>query len=84
MIAKVEVGKVIRMYGLGKNRSKLGRFIDNHGIKQGQLAVKAGVNKDTITKACTQGESVRRITKRKIIEALREITNKPLFEDDFW
>ena len=75
----------MQWFGLGKPRSKLGKFIDNYGINQSILADKSGVNKNTITKLCSEEVSVRnRKTGERILKAIRELTGKDVNYDDFW
>jgi predicted transcriptional regulator len=80
-------GKVIlfSFFGLGKKRSKLGKWLDNRGISQSWLANKAGVSRNTINDL-TAGDIDRAPTTRtisKIVKALKEIdpSAKP---DDFF
>lgn len=35
-------------YGLGKSRSDFGMYLDQNGIKQGEVASWSGVNRDTV------------------------------------
>lgn len=72
-------------FGLGKPRSRLGRFIDDHGVSQSTLADISGVNKNTITKLCSEETTVRnRKTGDRILKAIRELTGKNVGYDDFW
>lgn len=68
----------------GKPRSKFGKFLDDNGISQGELAKEAGVNKDTVTKACSTSGDLRGVSKGKLIKAAKKLSNKPIYEDDFW
>lgn len=73
------------MFGLGKKRSKFGRFVDENGISHGELVKKSGVSKDTITKACTDSDcSLREISKRALVSAVNELTGHQKQVDDFW
>ncbi|WP_374103013.1 helix-turn-helix transcriptional regulator [Bacillus sp. ISL-77] len=72
-------------FGLGKKRSKLGKWLDNRGISQSWLANKAGVSRNTINDLAA-GDIDRAPTTRtisKIVKALKEIdpSAKP---DDFF
>ncbi|TDK58126.1 XRE family transcriptional regulator [Bacillus salipaludis] len=72
-------------FGLGKKRSKLGRWLDNRGISQTWLAEKAGVNRNTINELAA-GDTDRSPTTRtisKIIKALREV-DPSVKADDFF
>lgn len=63
------------MFGLGKKRSKLGKWLDKRGISQTWLSKKAGVARNTINDLCS-GDSDREPntrTVKKIVKALREV-----------
>ncbi|MCM3165108.1 helix-turn-helix transcriptional regulator [Metabacillus litoralis] len=73
------------MFGLGKKRSKLGKWLDKRGISQTWLAKRSGVNRNTIN-SLTSGESDREPNARtikKILKALREI-DPTVKSDDFF
>ncbi|OMF54663.1 transcriptional regulator [Paenibacillus rhizosphaerae] len=71
-------------YGLGKRRSKLGRWFDARGMKQGWLIDNAGVNKNTASALCNDPNySPTLPTIRKIIKALRRI-DPNVNASDFW
>lgn len=73
------------MFGLGKERSKFGRFVDKNGISHGELVKKSGVSKDTVTKACNDDDCVlREISKTALVDAVNEITGKTKSINDFW
>ena len=60
--------------GLGKQRSKLGEWLDNRGIKQEWLVSKSKIGRTTISSACGDSEYIPTgSTIKKILEALREI-----------
>jgi len=72
--------------GLGKNRrTKLAKFLDENDISQQDIARKSGVSKSTISRLC-QLDNVSPTMKnaRKIIKALRDMTNKNVDYDDFF
>lgn len=73
------------MFGLGKPRSKFGRFLDKHKIRQQDLVKESKVNKTTISRLC-QGDTFKpSLTNgNKIIKALRKMTGKNVNIDDFW
>lgn len=73
------------MFGLGKPRSKFGKFLDKNGITQQDLVKKSKVNKATISRIC-QGDAFQPSMKNasKLIKALRELTGKNVDHDDFW
>lgn len=72
-------------YGLGKKRSKLGRFIDRRGITQEELRKAAGIDKETASRICS-GDSVavRSITKNRIVGTLRRLTGEDVNVADLW
>ncbi|MGE8082076.1 helix-turn-helix domain-containing protein [Peribacillus loiseleuriae] len=73
------------MFGLGKKRSKLGKWIDKRGISQTWLAKKSGVNRNTINEL-TSGDTERAPTIRtvkKILNALKEV-DPNVKPDDFF
>lgn len=73
------------MFGLGKPRSKIGKFLDKHNISQQELVEKSKVNKATISRIC-QGDAFQPSMKNasKIIKAIRDLTGKDIDYDDFW
>jgi putative transcriptional regulator len=73
------------MFGLGKPRSKFGKFLDRNDISQQELANKSKVNKATISRIA-QGDAFQPSMKNagKLIRALRELTGKNVDFDDFW
>ncbi len=72
------------MFGLGKPRTKLGRFIDGSGLTQGWLEKKAGLNKNSVSKLCGDASYEPRAgTVQKIISALRK-HGHDVRADDFW
>jgi predicted transcriptional regulator len=73
------------VFGLGKPRSKLGKFLDRHGISQQELVKKSKVNKATISRLCS-GDAFQPSMKnaQKVIKAIRELTGKNVDYDDFW
>lgn len=72
------------MFGLGKKRSKLGKWLDQKGVKQEWLAKKSEVGRNTISNACGDPEYIPNgSTIKKIMKALREIDNS-VRADQFW
>jgi DNA-binding XRE family transcriptional regulator len=72
------------MWGIGKRRTKLGRWLDRNGRTQGELAKAAGVNKETISKACNDANYSPTIkTAGKIMKALRKLDPNVKAEDFF-
>jgi predicted transcriptional regulator len=71
--------------GLGRNRTKLGKFIDNRGISQGELAKSADKSRNTIADLCDGDKqiSANEDTQIKIISALRR-RGYDVRPEDFW
>jgi putative transcriptional regulator len=71
-------------WGLGKPRSRFGKWLDKQGISQEDLVRKSGVNKSTISRVCS-GDAFMPSMKSaaKIIKALRDL-GKNVDYDDFW
>ncbi|CAI8885261.1 MULTISPECIES: helix-turn-helix domain-containing protein [Bacillus] len=68
-----------------KPRSNLGKFLDNHNIKQVDLAQKSGVSEGTISKLCRANTFYPSFKNgQKIIKALKRMTHKEIHHDDFW
>lgn len=72
------------MFGLGKKRSKFGRFIDRNGIIQEELSKASGVNRNTISRvAKDDGQQPSMKNATKLIKALKKAGYKVDY-DDFW
>lgn len=62
------------MFGLGKRRSKFGRWIDKNGLRQNEVAEKAKVSTATMTRLCNETDHVPKIsTWVKIQRALKSM-----------
>lgn len=73
------------MFGLGKPRSKFGKFVEKNGISHGELVRISGVSKDTVTKACAKSDiQLRGISKTALVKAVNKITSQKMNIDDFW
>ena len=48
------------MFGLGKKRSRFGKYLDQHSITQQEMAKESGVSKSTISRLCDPGEKLKR------------------------
>jgi putative transcriptional regulator len=68
-----------------KPRSKLGKFIDAHDLKQIEVAKVSGVKEATLSRVCNIS-SVSPTAKNasKILRALRKLTKKNVDYTDFW
>lgn len=72
------------MFGLGKKRTKLGKWLDRRGVSQAWLKEETGLNKNTIGDLVNNPErSPNQSTMKKILKALRNIDPK-VKSDDFW
>lgn len=72
------------MTGIGKPRTKLGKWIDARGIKQSWLEDKTGYSKNTLTSLCNNSEYKPNLrTIQAIIKALRQIDSN-VNASDFW
>lgn len=72
------------MFGLGKKRSKLGKWLDQRGIKQEWLVKSSKVGRTTISNACGDNDYIPNGSNiRKIIKALREI-DPTISANKFW
>ncbi|MEH7157492.1 helix-turn-helix transcriptional regulator [Neobacillus drentensis] len=71
-------------FGLGKKRSKFGRFLDKNSITQQEIANESGVSKSTISRLCQPEEFEPTMSSaKKIIKALRDFGFSVDY-DDFW
>lgn len=73
------------MFGLGKPRSRFGKYVDKNGISHGELVKKSGVSKDTVTKACSDDDvELREISKKALVAGINKITGDQKSVSDFW
>jgi predicted transcriptional regulator len=62
------------LFGLGKPRSKFGKWMDRNGIEQKEVAERAKVSEMTLTRICNDSEHNPRIsTWVKIQRALKSM-----------
>ncbi|MFL0492945.1 helix-turn-helix domain-containing protein [Bacillus sp. 179-I 2A5 NHS] len=68
----------------GKNRTKLGDFLDQNGFTQNDLEKTANLSRPTVSKACNDKEYIPSPTvMKKILKVIRKI--KPNVKStDFW
>ncbi|MGG1442145.1 transcriptional regulator [Brevibacillus laterosporus] len=72
------------MFGLGKDRSAFGKWIDKRGIKQQWVCKVTGLNKVTISKIATEKDYIPSgTTMKKVLQALRQVDPK-VKQTDFW
>jgi predicted transcriptional regulator len=73
-----------KMWGLGRPRSKLGKFLDRHGYTIQDLSAASKVNRNTVGKMCSDPEySPTTSTIKKIMKAIREIDPNAKAHDFF-
>lgn len=71
-------------YGLGKRRTKLGKYLDAHKIKQNDIIRLTGLNRELMKHLCSTGEhKPQNETKRRVIGALK-VLGHDVSECDFW
>lgn len=71
------------MFGLGKKRSKFGKFLDCNSIIQEELSKASGVNRNTISRVATSEVQPSMRNAAKIIKALKKFGYNVDY-DDFW
>ncbi|GIP38619.1 hypothetical protein J31TS4_18990 [Paenibacillus sp. J31TS4] len=72
------------MFGLGKRRTKLGKWLDARGYNQEDLVKASKVSRNTISRACNELDYTPSISViKKIIKALREV-DPSVRADRFW
>lgn len=72
------------MFGLGKRRTKLGKWMDQRGITQEWLKKESGLNKNTISDLTNDLQRLpSQRTMKKILQALRKV-DPNIKADDFW
>ncbi|NBI28994.1 helix-turn-helix domain-containing protein [Chengkuizengella marina] len=70
--------------GLGRPRSRLGKYLDDNEIPQKSMEEKTGINKDTMSKLCNKKDySPNEKTKQKVIKVLKE-KDKKADINTFW
>lgn len=72
------------MFGLGKPRSKFGKWMDRKGVSQKEVAKKAKVSEMTLTRMCSDRDHMPRIsTWVKVQRALKSM-GYDVDRDDFF
>ncbi|WP_336883807.1 helix-turn-helix transcriptional regulator [Priestia koreensis] len=72
------------MFGLGKKRSKLGRFLDKKGYTQQDLSRAAKIDKATASKVCNDDSYLPSgTTIQKIMKAIKQLDPNKKAEDFF-
>lgn len=71
-------------FGLGKKRSRLGKWLDRNGIAQIEVENGTGLSRGTISRLCSDDENKPTMkTAAKIIKFLKNF-DKNVDYDDFW
>lgn len=72
------------MFGLGKQRSKFGKFLDRHSIAQEELSSMSGVNRNSISRLAKSDENRPSMKNAsKLIKTLNKFGFNVDY-DDFW
>ena len=72
------------LFGLGKRRSRFGKFLDKNSIAQQEIAEESGVSKSTISRLCDpEGFEPSIKVAKKIIKSLRKYDSSIDYRD-FW
>ncbi|WP_147536110.1 helix-turn-helix domain-containing protein [Bacillus marasmi] len=71
-------------FGLGKDRSKFGKWLDRRGISQKWVEDNAKVSKGTVSRLCSESDAKPNgSTANKILKALKKVGHSVDY-DDFW
>lgn len=72
------------LFGLGKQRSKFGKFLDKNSVSVVEFASESGVNRKTLGKACNDKEFIpRQDVMKKIMQTAKKI-DPNIKMSDFW
>jgi len=72
------------MWGTGKKRTKIGKFIDKKGYSQEDLISASKVNRNTISKICNDPTYTPSMsTVKKIMKAIRQLEPGAKTDDFF-
>lgn len=84
MVIKLLLGRETEMWGLGKKRSKLGKFIDKNGFTQEDLMKAANISRSTASRLCSDPEySPTANTIKKVMKAIRQLDPSSKVDDFF-
>lgn len=76
--------EVVSMFGLGKKRSKFGKWLDRQGITQLDLEKTAKLSRGTISKLCNDKTYKPKIsTVSQITKGLKKL-GRNIDQNDFW
>jgi transcriptional regulator with XRE-family HTH domain len=72
------------MWGIGKRRTKVGKWIDRHSLSQEDLSAATKISRNTISKICNDPEyTPNASTIKKIMNAIRKM-DPAAKSDDFF
>lgn len=72
------------MFGFGKKRTKLGKWIDSNRFTQEELSRSSKVSRNTISKACSDRDYTPSTgVMKKILNAIRKV-DPGVKANDFW
>lgn len=72
------------MFGLGKERTAFGKWLDKRGISQAWIVKETKLNKFTISKLANKKDHMPSgRTMQKVLTALKKI-DPSIKQDDFW
>ncbi|CAH1230626.1 hypothetical protein PAECIP111891_06702 [Paenibacillus allorhizoplanae] len=72
------------MFGIGKPRTKFGKWIDSKGISQEWIVKNCGIDKNAATRICGNSDyKPNGSTKGRVIAGLRK-NGHGVYEEDFW
>lgn len=73
------------MFGLGKERTPFGEFLDKNHIKQERISEESGLHRETVSRACNDaGYKVRKSVRKLLADAARKLSGKAVDQNDFW
>ncbi len=76
--------EVINVFGLGKNRTKFGRYLDSNEIAQIELERTSKLSTGTVSKLCNDKKYRPKFsTITQIVKGLKKL-GKNIDEHDFW
>lgn len=70
--------------GLGKRRSKFGKFLDKKGIRQNEVAKKAKISTASMTRLCNEEDYVPKISTWVKIERALKSMGHEVRRDNFF
>lgn len=78
------VDEVMNVFGLGKKRTKFGRYLDSNGIAQIELERTSKLSTGTVSKLCNDKKYRPKFsTITQIVKGLKKL-GKNIDENDFW